>query len=306
MCAKVCQELFPMNSYKGQRSAGYFMNDTLKENLDLLLKNITKDWDFVITISASGRVRMGKSVLAMQIAVYWNYMIEKLYGIKNPFTIKDNIVFNGSRLIKQGNAVGKKYKYSPLIFDEAGADLEGVKAMKKTTQAVKDFLRECGQYNLLIILVLPDFFDLPKGIALSRCDFLINCYTSVDENDYIERGFFNFYSRPAKKYLFLKGKKELDYNASAPDWSGEWDVFYPIDEVEYRAAKVAALKSRESLSAKEERMKTYLKGCFIYMKAQGMSHAEIAEKIKDIMNIDTSFHYIGRTLGLEGNDEEED
>ena len=245
------------------------------------------------------------SLLGIQIAVYWNYMIEQLYGIKNPFTIKDNIVFNGSKLIKMGNMLGTKYKYSALIFDEAGADLEGVKAMKRTTQAVKDFLRECGQYNLLTILVLPEFFDLPRGIALSRCDFLINCYTSVTKDDYIERGYFNFYSRPNKKYLFLRGKKELNYNAYPEDWSGTWDVFYPIDEVEYRAAKVAALKARESLSAKEERMKTYLKGCFTYMKALGMSHTEIAEKVKDIMNFPTSHHYISRTLGLEKEEDDD-
>jgi len=303
--AKVCEKLFPLGSYKGQRSPGFYMYDTLKENMDLLLKNVKKDWDFVITVAGSGRVRMGKSLLAIQIAVYWNYMIEQLYGIKNPFTIKDNIVFNGSRLIKMGNTLGNKYKYSVLIFDEAGADLEGVKAMKKTTQAVKDFLRECGQYNLLTILVLPEFFDLPRGVALSRCDFLINCYTSVTKDDYIERGYFNFYSRPNKKYLFLRGKKELDYNAYPPDWSGDWDEFYPIDEAEYRAAKVVALKSREAMSAKEERQKMYLKGCIIHMKKIGMSHREIAETVSVIMHFPTSHQYIGRVLGNEEDEEDE-
>lgn len=304
--AKVCEKMFPMGSYKGQRSPGFYMDDTLKENIDLLLKNIKRDWDFVITISGSGRVRMGKSLLAIQVAVYWNYMIEELYGIKNPFTVKENIVFNGSKLIKMGNMLGSKYKYSALIFDEAGADLEGVKAMKKTTQAVKDFLRECGQYNLLVVLVLPDFFDLPKGVALSRCDFLMNCYTSVTDDDYIDRGYFNFYSRPNKKYLYLRGKKELDYNAYPSDWSGQWDVFYPIDEVEYRAAKVAALKSREAMSAKEERQLLYLRGCVMYMKSTGLSHREIAEKINDCMNIRASHTYIGRVLGKEEIEDDEE
>jgi len=295
-----------MGSYKGQRSPGFYMHETLKENLDLLLKNVKRDWDFVITISGSGRVRMGKSLLGIQIAFYWNYMIEELYGIKNPFTIKDNIVFNGSELIKIGNILGEKHKYSSLIFDEAGADLEGVKAMKKTTQAVKDFLRECGQYNLLTILVLPDFFDLPKGVALSRCDFLINCYTSVTDDDYIDRGYFNFYSRPNKKYLYLRGKKELDYSSYKPDWSGDWDPFYPIDEAEYRAVKVEALKAREAISAKEERQLTYLRGCFIHMKAMGLSHREIAEKVTDITGMPASHTYIGRVLGKEEKENDEE
>lgn len=297
--AKVCSELFPMGSYKGQRSPGFYMHDTLKENLDILLKNIKNDWDFVITISGSGRVRMGKSVLALQIGVYWVYMLEKLYGIKTPFSVKENVVFNGHKLIKQGNYLGTKYKHSVLVFDEAGADLEGVKVMKRTTQAVKDYLRECGQYNMLTILVLPEFFDLPKGIALSRCDYLINCFTSVTDDDLIERGYFNFFSRPHKKNLFLRGKKELNYAAYPEDWSGSWDNFYPVNEAEYRAAKVAALKAREKLSSREERMRQYLKGCFLYMKAAGLSHREIAEIIKDNTRISTSHHYVGRVLGEE-------
>jgi len=305
MCAKVCEKLFPLGSYKGQRSDGYYMDDTLKANLDVLLKNITKDWDFVITISGSGRVRLGKSLLGIQIAVYWNYMIEQLYGIKNPFTVKENIIFNGSKLIKMGNMLGAKYKYSALIFDEAGADLEGVKAMKRTTQEVRDFLRECGQYNLLTILVLPDFFDLPKGVALSRCDFLINCYTSVTKDDYIERGYFNFYSRPNKKYLFLRGKKELDYNAYPEDWSGHWDIFYPIDEAEYRAAKVAALKAREIVSGKELRKTEFLRATFNYMKDNGLTHTEIAEEVSKRSPIKMSNMYVGRLLQKQ-DDEDDD
>ena len=303
--SKVCEELYPMGSYKGQKSPGFYMHDTLKINLDVLLKNIEKDWDFVITISGSGRVRMGKSLLALQIGAYWTYMIEKLYGFKNPFNVEDNIIFNGSDLIKKGNKLGINNKYSCLIFDEAGADLEGVKAMKRTTQAVKDFLRECGQYNMLTILVLPDFFDLPKGVALSRCDFLINCYTSVTKDDYIERGFFNFYSRPNKKYLYLRGKKELDYNAYHEDWSGDWNVFYPIDETKYRDLKVRALKTREFISAKEERGRGYLKGCITELKLKGLSHREIAEKVTEHTGMAASHTYIGRLMGKEEEEEED-
>ena len=179
------------------------MHDTLKTNLDVLLKNVTKDWDFVIVISGSGRVRMGKSLLGIQIACYWTYQLERIHGIKVPFTIKDNIVFHGNRLIKQGNKLGTTHKHSVLIFDEAGADLEGVKAMKRTTQNVKDYLRECGQYNMLTILVLPEFFDLPKGIALSRSDFLLNCFTSMNDSDLIERGRSEEHTSELQSHSFI-------------------------------------------------------------------------------------------------------
>lgn len=303
--AKVCKELFPIGSYKGQKSPGFYMHDTLKDNLDVLLKNVHKDWDFVIVISGGGRVRVGKSVLALQIGMYWTHQLKELYGIKAPFNVKENVVFYGNQLIKRGNKLGTTYQHSVLIFDEAGADLEGVKVMKRTTQLVKDYLRECGQYNMLTILVLPEFFDLPRGIALSRSDFLLNCFTSVNEKDEIERGFFNFYSRPNKKHLYLRGKKDLNYAAYPDDFHGDWDDVYPIDEIEYRTAKMKALRQREILSAKEERRLNYLRGAFKILIEMGLTQREIAEKIRKYTGMVTSHRYIGRLLGGEKEEEEE-
>jgi len=303
--AKVCEDLFPMESYKGQRSPGFYMHDTLKVNLDVLLKNVGDDWDFVIIISGGGRVRVGKSLLALQIGSYWTHQLKELYGIDVPFNVEENVVFHGTQLIKHGNRLGTKYDHSVLIFDEAGADLEGVKAMKRTTQAVKDYLRECGQYNMLTILVLPEFFDLPKGIALSRSDFLLNCFTNVNDNDKIERGFFNFYSRPNKKWLYLKGKKDLNYQASSDDFAGDWDNVYPIDEAKYREAKRKALKSREVLSGKEFRREEFLKGALTYMRDNGLSFQEIADEVNKRSKLRMSQMYPGRLFRNEETDDDD-
>jgi len=283
------------------------MDNVLKANLDALLKNAGKkdDWDFLILITGGGTVRVGKSVLSLQIAAYWCHQLKELYGMDVPFTLKENIVFHGQRLIKQGNKIGLSHPHSVLIFDEAGADLEGIKVMKRTTQAVKDYLRECGQYNFLTILVLPEFFDLPKGVALSRSDFLIDCYALSDKIGKFRRGYFNFYSRPNKKKLYLKGKKELNYKAWRYDFHGRFLNFYPVDEEEYRSEKVKALKSREVTSTREMRMKEYLRGCFKILVAQGKSYREIARDIKDNVPISTSHHYIGRVLGKEEPEEED-
>ncbi len=243
--ARVCEDWFP--NPRTPTRVGFYMDDILKANLDALLKNASKkdDWDFIILISGGGMVRVGKSLLAIQIAVYWIYQLWKLYGVEIPFSIKENIVFKGIDLIKKGNQLGTSYPQSTLIFDEAGADLESTKVMRGTTQAVKDFLRECGQYNFLTLLVIPEFFDLPKGIALTRSDILIDVYTTPNKEGKFERGFFNFYSRPNKKRLYLKGKKELNYKAWKYDFHGRFYKFYPINEQEYRKAKQEALASRE-------------------------------------------------------------
>ena len=239
---RVCIDWFP-------KTNGFYMDDRLKLQIDVLLKNIKNDWDFTIIITGQGEVRVGKSMLALQVGCYWTYEIWKRYKIKCPFNLEENIVFEGSKLIKAGNTLGMNHKYSCVIFDEAGADLEGRKIMSGSTQDVLDYFRECGQYNLLNILVLPEYFDLPKGIALTRSIFLLDVSYTADENAIFKRGYFRFYSRRSKKWLYLKGKRDLNYSCVKSDFGkldGRFYKFYPVNEEEYRKAKQEALKKRES------------------------------------------------------------
>ena len=305
--AKVACEWFPKGTYKGQRSDGFYMNDNLKQTIDLWVKNVKNDWDFVVIISGQGTVRVGKSVLAQQIACYWTYAVWKTYGIEIPFTVDDNIVFHGAQLIKKGNKLGRAHKYGCLIFDEAGADLEGVKAMKKTTQNVKDFFRECGQYNMLNILCLPEFFDLPKGIATNRSNCLIDCYVTVDKDDMWERGKFNFFSAPTKKKLYKYGKKDGDYSVTKCDFYGDWDDVYVLDKKKYKEQKIEALKTREVVSKREEARTSYLKGCFkILLQDFELTHRELADRIADKQKISTNHRFIGRLLAGENTEDDED
>lgn len=256
----VCQDWFPIGSYSKKR-AGFPMNRILKTQLDYLIKNITNDWDFTIIICGEGEVRIGKSTLAQQLSTYWTWSLTHLLNIKLPHSVKENMVFIGSDLIKQGNKLGRSHKYSSIIFDEAGADLEGVKVMQRTTQAVKDYLRECGQYNMLNILVLPEFFDLPKSIALSRSIFMINVYWIANEEGEFKRGYFKFYNKPSKKQLYLRGKKDLNYNAYTETFYGQFPEFYTYGVSEYKKAKKDALKNREQLGGKERRQLEVLYSC---------------------------------------------
>lgn len=244
---RVCTDFYPAG-FGRNRFPGFYMDNKLKAQLDILIKNIVNDWDFTILITGSGEVRVGKSVLGMEIAAYWSYMVKKLHNKKTIFDIK-NFVFDGRKLIEQGNYIGQNFPYSPLIYDEAGADLSGIKMMNQITQDVLDFYRECGQYNLLNILVLPDFFDLPKPIAITRSIFLINVDYESDEEGIFRRGIGKFYSRKNKKWLYLKGKKTLDYNAQSYDFSFRFLPFYPIKEDDYRMSKVHALRHRETRRA---------------------------------------------------------
>lgn len=243
---RVCELRFPKGWDPRQKKDGFYMEEILKAQMDILIKNIKNDWDFTILITGSGEVRVGKSLLAMQIAAYWVDQMKEVHGQDLPFSVEENFVFEGAKLIERGNKLGQEYKFAPLIFDEAGADLEGRKSMQSSTQAVLDYFRECGQYNMLNIIVLPEYFDLPKGIALSRSIFLVNVTYNADSEGVFQRGFFNFYSRRNKKHLYLKGKKELDYFAYPYDFRGRFLLFYPINEKMYREQKQKALSARET------------------------------------------------------------
>ena len=85
--ARVCIDNFPLGSFPYQKEPGFYMDNLLKSQIDVLLKNIKNDWDFTILITGSGEVRVGKSVLAMQIGAYWTYQMKELYNIDLPFSV---------------------------------------------------------------------------------------------------------------------------------------------------------------------------------------------------------------------------
>lgn len=273
---RICEKEYPKGFSNNQKD-GFAIHDLLKQQLDYYIRNATKDWDFTIVICGEGEVRVGKSVLALQIGAYWSQQMKEKHGINVPFNLNENIVFDGRKLIEKGNKLGIKYPHSCLIFDEAGADLEGTKSMLATTRAVKDFLRECGQYNFLNILVLPEFFDLPKGIALSRANCLLNVYyIHNDKGDFI-RGYFKFFSRPAKKQLYMRGKRMLDYNSAKYDFAGVFTRFYPVSEQEYRELKIKALKKRESLTFDKKLLQRNI-AWYLLTQEFGMQQIELAKR----------------------------
>jgi len=236
---RVCEEWFPDTN-------GFLIDLKLKEQVETCVINVVDDWDFVFIITGGGEVRVGKSVLGLQILIYWNYLMWKLHKIKVPFDVKKNIVFNWDKLIESGNNLAKEGKYFALQYDEAGETMEGTKTSTSELKAIKDYLRECGQYNSLTILVMPEYFTLPIGIALTRSICLIDVYYTVNEmTRKFERGYFRFYSRKSKKKLYIEGKKELNYKAAPYNFDGEFKNFYPIDEKEYRTSKQKALQERE-------------------------------------------------------------
>lgn len=276
-----------------------------KAQLDYLIKNLPNDWAFTILITGRGEVRVGKSIIGMQTAFYWITEVNRLYPLawwnkykkftpskagQYDLTTDGNYVFNGGELIKKGNRLGVEEPFTAIVYDEAGADIQGVKIMNSETKEVLDYLRECGQYNMLTILILPDYFSLPRGIALTYSVFLLDVTYYADEEGIFRRGSYNFYNRNTKKKLYLWGKKYHDYDCVQPNFRGQFTNVYTIDEQEYRQAKRDALKKREKPLSKKERNIVYQRNITWYKLHydKGMTYVEICNMFQGIDGIDVN------------------
>jgi hypothetical protein len=304
--ANVCEDWFPLTGKDKRPAPGFYMNDMLKEQLDILIKNVKNDWDFTIIIGGQGEMRVGKSMLGMQIGSYWTYMIEKLYGIKVPFNIKENFVLNGNELVSKGNKLGEKYKYAVLDYDEAADDLESTKVMRASTQAIKDHLRKAAQYNMLNIIIQAEFFEIPKSIALSRSVCLLDVYYVPDKNGIFQRGYFNFFGRRTKKKLYLFGKKELNYQCVKPDFFGTFNNFYTVPEEEYRKEKREALTRWKKYSGADIKQRALLQAAVKMLYQTGLTHREIAAGIGKLSKFRVSHTFMGHLIKNEDYDDEDE
>jgi len=212
----------------------YWLHPTLKVNLDTLAYNILQGWAFTIIIAGDMKVRMGKSMLAQQIAYYLSYKLNRKFSI-------ENVVFSGEALKEKAKSL------SPAVFilDESRADLASAKTLRGTTQELLDFFSETGMLQNVVILVLPDFFELTKTLAVGNSEYLINCFRTFEETKdrdgepvlkYV-RGKYAFWGNTRKNRLYNEGFKHKNYLAVKPDFYGEWRKFWVLDVEEYEKRK---------------------------------------------------------------------
>ncbi len=253
---------------------GFYMDGYLAENLQYVPAFLKKDFDCVGIISGRGKVRTGKSTIAAQVGFFcaWllasgemdlsriedsNRMVNDGHGsvTKKPkkplnFTLK-NLAFSPEDLMSLGRALPKN---SVIIYDEGRTGLDAKTTMSSLNRMLEDFFQECGQYNHVILIVLPDFFKLHADYAVSRSYFLIDVL--LDEN--YNRGYFNFYNETQKDFLYNHGKKKLGvlarYGAGYPSFSGRFTSWFPFDKKKYDLLKRLALKKKE-LTARRTKIK---------------------------------------------------
>ena len=242
---KFATQIFPKGVFDNQKTDGAYINETLGHNLDVLAKKITKDMHFLGLISGHDSVGNGKSTIATQVGTYLTWKINKLHGTNNHFTEK-NMVFNSRDLATVSFDLPQ---YSVVVLDE-GDDLT-THGMKELAVRLKRYFRKCRQLNQIIILILPSFFELPKFFALARSHFLID----VKFTGEFDRGLFNFYGPIAKKLLYMKGKKNWDYEAHRSDFDGGFFgsyCFFP--DLDGCVKRYKARKYKDMVDDNEESM----------------------------------------------------
>ena len=149
---KYCLEKYPMGSFKKQKSAGKYIDETYYENLDIVARNIIKDISPVaVAFSSTLEVGAGKSVFWQQTGECYTELVNKHHGLNLTFT-KKNIVFHPNDLIKRAFELPK---YSVLILDE----WEDAHYWSALGMTLRQFFRKCRQLNLLLLLIIPNFFQ---------------------------------------------------------------------------------------------------------------------------------------------------
>jgi len=279
----------------GEIKQGYYMDGYLAENLAGIPGHLKKDWDVVGIVSGSGKVRVGKSVCAMQVGFFVAWMLaggvqnldreSKEYGSvisppKGPvqFDLKANIVFDVETLMKRGHELPMN---SVIVYDEGREGLDAKSTMMNINRTLETFFQECGVYNHFIIIVLPDFFSLNKNFATSRSNFLINTY--VDEK--YNRGYLAFYNEMKKEKLYEFGRRKLGtfarYLSESPNFRGRFTKWLPFSKIDYDNLKREYLRkkrlSRTDIRISKQRDIVI----YLYKKLADLNSKELSDKIND-------------------------
>lgn len=203
---------------KPQSSKGYLTK--MIPNLDIVKEMLVKhDMDFMMVIT--GRERIGKSTLALQIAKY----------VDPDFTSKQ-VVFDIPQLYEQ---VYKLKKGQVVIIDEGATAFFARDAMSSDVRDGVKLLTVMGERNLLVLLCVPSFFIVDKYIREHRVAGMVKV---------TKRGRFKYYSKRRLNSSHYNSK------ANAYAWADPCfvDSFGPITGKlwdEYRAHKSEYLKGRK-------------------------------------------------------------
>lgn len=205
----------------------FYLDGRLKEQLDKKvipdLQSADKDWVVII----DGEERSGKSVFGMQLGAYVSSQLNTPFDLSNvcmtPEEFRNKVTTSGKR--------------QSVIYDEAHRGMGSRRALSEVNRILIDLMMEMGQKNLFIVIVLPYYFMLDKYAAIARAKGLFHIYEKR------RKRFWCYFNRKNKLRLYLKGKKEYNYNCMKwPQFRGRFYNQYTLTEGDYRNKKAGSFK----------------------------------------------------------------
>jgi len=291
---KILKERFPKGTIPGQRTDGRYIDGKLWENISFLAKKVVKDMTWLTFISSSTlEVGTGKSVFAQQLCEAYLEAVRQHHNIDNKLEMK-NIVFTPEDLIERSFKVPK---FSCIILDE----WEDTHYWSKLGMTLRKFFRRCRQLNLLMVCIIPNYFELPMGYAISRSIAMID----VKFDDELNRGNYSFYGYAKKKDLYLQGKKTQNYNVVKPDFNGRFVDGYVVDEKQYRRTKYLDLAKKEK-KEKNEKSPNQIEKEIFRKVWENINKEEKLKKLKISIPILSSIFGRDRTTGYKWLDDDEE
>lgn len=291
---------------KSGKPSSLKLDGYLLKNLDDIPRFLKLAYDCVGIISGHGKVRIGKS--SMAIGTVGSYVAWRLAGGKcrchqetiegkekwvldylvHPkrkvkFDLYENIAFNAEELQDKATKLYDKYgKNQILVYDEGRQGLDSARAMEAINKGMQDFFQTCGMMGHVILIVLPNFFKLHEDYAVARSLFLIDVYADRHH----ERGYYSFYNEIQKEKLYYFGKKRIGvrakYDASNENFWGKFSSLFPFDREEYDKLKRDAIKKIKRSQVQQKYKRQRDAAFFMLKKNADLSSEDIANEISAI------------------------
>lgn len=233
----IVEDIYPKyyEDYKDIRVNGYKiikLNEDLWEKCGNIRKIQAKGYDANFPIG--GVKRGGKSTLA-----------KTLLYIFNPDATIDNFASGMQDLIEK---IDKAKDGDCLIVDEAVLTFNSREGNAKANIQLAKVIDVMGIKRLILILCIPNFFDLSRAMAIYNSLFLI--IVKPDEN--LDRGNFYYYGKRKKAKIYEIGKRNFGRFNVPPDFNGHFTDFHTDFEEAYDRLKKKSLD--ESLHGAKKQM----------------------------------------------------
>lgn len=253
--------VFELNNVK------VYIGDRLKSQLDkkVIPDLQRKDKDVVFIVD--GGEGTGKSTQGIN--SLGGYIASQL---KTHYQL-DNICMTPEEFKKRIMTANKN---EVVVFDEGHRGFGSISVLSEINKILTDLMMEMRQKNLCVIIIMPTFFMLNKYVALFRARGLFHIYERKGN-----RGFWVYFNKKNKLTLYLKGKKDLNYNCI--HWPRFRNRFYNqwvINEEEYKEKKRKAFETKPRIIKAEKYIKQRDTFIYILNKELNLSQRKIAELCK--------------------------